>query len=180
MDRDGFALFYQAYVRAAALGAARGSSVVDPDDVEMAIWEELFARFDYFAKATEAHVKWFVAHKANEAAAKERRDFEYFRGAFVYTANAVRQILEEAVWVELDSVVDVAARVDVMTAYAKLNDNWRRVLFRRFGLREELSAADTRTSNRAINRIADLLNDSIHLELVEPDEVGVTNGTVGL
>ena len=180
MDREGFCLYYKSYVRGAALGAARSSSVIDADDVEMAIWEDLYARFDYVSEATEAHVKWLISHKANEAAAKERRDYEYYRGAFVYTANSVRQILEEAVWVELDTVVDVAARVDVMNAYAKLNDNWRRVLFRRFGLREELSAADTRASNRAITRIADLLNDSVHLELVEPDEVGVTDGTVGL
>lgn len=163
MSKEGFALFYRSAVQEAAAGAIIGATGIEADDVEMTVWEALYSRFDYYSSMEPNAVHWLIRRKANEAVAKERRDLEHFRGCFVYTTSFVRTVLDEAVWVELDGVPDIDARVDVMTAYAGLNVKQRTSLFKRFGLRDELTGAEKKMANRAIIRIADVLNANVDI-----------------
>jgi hypothetical protein len=176
MDKEGFALLYTATVEEAAHKAARDSAVVDAEDLEMDIWAELYAKFDEYSALEAKHVMWRIHRIARMAAAKERRDYEHFRGNFVYTTDSVKRILEESIWIEVDKAPDVDGRVDVKEAFGQLTENMQRALFKRHAMDEELTSAEKRSAQRAVERIADILNDSVSLEEVEVDTIGVHNG----
>lgn len=164
MDREGFHIFYASAVTEAAEHATKGLSYVEREDVEMTVWEALYKNFEYNAKLEPKNVYWLIRRKANEAVAKEKRDYEYFRGAFVYTPQIVRAILADAVWVDLEGVPDIDARIDVVRIFGELPLKQRQVLFRRYAVGDILTDAETKAATRAINKITDRLNAITPLE----------------
>ena len=160
MTVDEFYDIYRHEVHKAAQRSAAGATYISVGDVENEIWVALYANFRYNAGLEERHVNWLIWRKVNALAAKERRDYDYFRGAFTYTPQVVRAVLAEAVWVDVDGVPDMEARIDVVSQYERLPLRQRQLLFRHYAAGEVLDATERRDLSRAVDRITDRLNDA--------------------
>ena len=111
-----------------------------------------------------------LVKQARKTLQQERIDYMHFTGTFVYTPDAVRTILANSVWAEVDDIgYDVEGRVDVQTAMKSLSIDARRLLYRQFVLGElgKFTEAQRRTSYRAVDKIARELNSQVRVDAVD-------------
>lgn len=170
-DREEFVAYYQDDVRKAARKAAYSSTSCTAEDIEGDLWVYLLGRFDYNAELDETHLRYLIRRQANTIAAKERRDYDHFRGGFTYTPAVVRAILADAVWTDVEEVPDLEARFDVETEFALLPLRQQQILFRHFAAGDVLNATERKDLTRAVDRIADRLNDKTPVRQVDIEDL---------
>lgn len=149
-------------VKKVARRELRGCQTTTADDVEQHVWAVVAQK-----STKEDFTKWdtwgvvnLITKIAREFIARERIDFMHFAGAFVYTPAIVECYLKDAVWANLEDVVEIDGRVDVRDALASLPLSTQQELFIHFGMDQPFpirSAAKKRVE-RAVDKIADLLN----------------------
>lgn len=164
---DGFFLQYQELAAKTAFSEWKKSPVFAMDDVEQAIWEHVVGNWKYYAVADEENVGKFMTRAARGYVRKERVDYMYFTGAFVYTPKIVAAFLETCAWKPLEEVPDVDARVDVREAFEILRDkapSQAQAVFKRYALGEELSAAEQKNVSRGVESLTHRLNSGLRLQ----------------
>lgn len=101
-----------------------------------------------------------IGKTARSVARRERIDYMYFSGAFIYTPSMVRTLLADAVWCEVEEAFDIEGRVDVTAALKKQSQRAQGLLYARFALGEkpEGDSDDRKVIDRAIDSITHELN----------------------
>lgn len=134
------------------------------EDMEQAIWEHASKEVKYYLNKDASTVESYMTKAAKQFWSKERTDYMYFTGSYVYTPADVRKILAASAWSRLDECPDVDGRVDVRGAYAALAPMQARAVFKLYGLKEE-QAAFTETEKRnlryGIDNITHRLNSGL-------------------
>ena len=151
----------------------KGATTVTAEDVEQAIWLFIFENVQHLDGYSEKGIGDLATKSARKYLLKERIDYMYFMGNFVYTPEIVEQYLKDAVWANVEDVPDIDGRVDVTDEYNRLPLHHRVALFRKYGLGEVLenSSAERKQADRALITITNNLNlksnqtkvDSIHV-----------------
>lgn len=136
---------------------------MDPEDLEQELWvfflEELID-----SEYPEGTIVDLIKKRGIKIARQERIDYMQFRGAFVYSPAVVRTILEDAVWVEVESCPDVEGRIDVSNALSELREHDRNLLGQRFGRPDDewkgtFTSAEYDRISKSIDRISMILNN---------------------
>lgn len=140
---------------------------MDPRDLEQELW--VFFLESNQSIVNEGQMVTLLKKRARAITKKERIDYMYFRGGFLYTPGMVRRLLEDAVWCDVEDVIDVEGRVDVSTALGELTDRERRLLYGWFCLGDRRGDI----TKQSISRIVDKITDSLNLN-TEAEEVDTT------
>lgn len=111
-----------------------------------------------------------LVKRARKILQQERIDYMHFTGTFVYTPDAVRTILANSVWAEVDDIgYDVEGRADVQGAMKSLSIDARRLLYRRFvlGAHQNFTSSQRSIVTRSVDRIARELNSQVRVDAVD-------------
>lgn len=133
------------------------------EDMEQAIWEHATRKLKHYLRKDPSTVESYMTKAAKQFWSKERTDFMYFTGAYIYTPADVRRILASSAWSRLDECPDVDGRVDVRSAFLTLAPKQAQAVFKLYGLKEEQSTfteAEGRALRYGIDNIAHRLNSS--------------------
>lgn len=147
----------------------RGCQTTTAEDVEQHVWLVLgekalkadgtgtdFRTWDRFG------ISDLIVKIAREFIARERIEYMHFAGAFVYTPAIVEVYLKDAVWANLDDVVDIDGRVDVREIIQTLPLATQQALFVHYGMDQPFptGTAGYMRAYRAVETISDRLNMS--------------------
>lgn len=152
----------------------KGAITVTVEDIDQAIWLLICEKVQHLDDYTAIGIAALATKAARTYLVKERIDYMYFMGNFVYTPEIVEQYLKTAVWADVEDVPDIDGRVDVTGAYNRLPLHDRQILFRKYALGENPNREDhaaRKTAGRALIYITNSLNlkanqtkvDSIHV-----------------
>lgn len=145
----------------------RGVRTTDIEDVSQHVWLVLgqkslkadgtgtdFRLWDRFG------ITDLITKIAREYVAQERIKYMHFAGAFVYTPGIVEVYLKDAVWANVEDVVDMDGRIDVQDAIKALPLETQRCLFIHYGMDQPFTAgtAPYKRVYRAVETISDRLN----------------------
>lgn len=147
----------------------RGCQTTTAEDVEQHVWLTLsqkalkadgkgtdFSAWDRFG------ISDLIIKVAREFIARERIEYMHFAGAFIYTPGIVEVYLKDAVWANLEDVVDIDGRVDVKDIILTLPLATQRALFVHYGMDQPYGGHTTEYQRvfRAVETISDRLNMS--------------------
>lgn len=144
----------------------RGCQTTTAEDVEQHVWLKLCEWAQADGKGTDFRT-WdrfgiadLIVKIARKFIARERIDFMHFAGAFVYTPAIVEVYLKDAVWANVEDVVDIDGRVDVRDAIQSLPLATQQALFIHYGMDQPYTAgtATYKRVMRAVDTISDRLN----------------------
>jgi hypothetical protein len=152
----------------------KGAVTVTVEDVAQAVWLFLFENVQHLNGYTAAGISDLATKSARKYLLKERIDYMYFMGNFIYTPEIVETYLKDALWSNVEDVPDIDGRVDVTAEFNRLPLDHRQILFRKYGLGENPNREDhaaRKTAERALVLITNNLNlklnqtkvDSIHV-----------------
>lgn len=142
----------------------RGCQTTTAEDVAQHVWTVIAQKSTKhdFSTWDRYGITNLITKIAREFIARERIEFMHFAGAFIYTPAIVEVYLQDAVWANLEDVIEIDGRVDVRNALATLPLETQRELFIHYGMDQPF---DPNTQNaaykrvhRAVDRISDLLN----------------------
>lgn len=144
-----------------------GSKVYDMEDVAQAIWLHMMENWAEYANAETGLVHFMATRAARAFCQRQRVDYMYANGAFLYTQGIVRRMLEDTVFCDPENASDVDARVDINEAMKHLSKVQRAAIFKKFALKEPLSGAEKTAESRGVTNITHRLNSGLRLEVVE-------------
>lgn len=165
--------FYTDWLPSAKRIAARehqGSSILDRDDIEQAIWEHVVKNWKHYTAIDDPKfVEIYMTKAARGYVRQERVDFMYFAGAFIYTPKIVAGFLDTCAWAPLEEVPDIDARVDLREAFELLRKSAPKqaaAVFKRYGLGAGESLSSTESSNLSlgVEAICHRLNSGLRLQ----------------
>lgn len=152
-------------IRRVAEREHKASFLFEVDDIEQHLYAEFLANMSSCKKLDEGSVEYLASKKARHYCAKERDDYMYFTGQFVYTPKLVRSILETSMWKGANEVEDVDGHVDVQAAFNKLVPSHKKAVFKRYGTKaENLTETEKRYARLAVDRMATYLNHRLQME----------------
>lgn len=134
------------------------------DDMEQAIWEHILTNKEHYFGKTADRIEEFMSKAAKQFWSRERIDFMYFTGNFVYRPQDVRRALEACAWVESEQCPDVDAKLDVRTAFKYLAPQQAKAVFKRYGEKvphSELSSTEKSNLSYGVENMTHRLNDGL-------------------
>jgi DNA-directed RNA polymerase specialized sigma24 family protein len=135
------------------------------DDVAQSIWLHMMENWKDYDGKDDGLIRHMARRAARRYCQKQRTEYMYATGAFLYTPAMVRRYLEDVVWCGPEDCKDVEARVDISEAYKKLTAGQKKVIYKRYAMREQLANnAEEVAESRAIGKIADILNTGLRLQ----------------
>lgn len=165
---DEFYIQHQPLAARIAASTWKKSAIFSADDVEQAIWEHAVGNWKHYAIASEDSISTYMTRAARGFARKERNDYMYFTGAFVYTPKIVAAYLDTCAWKPIEEVPDIDARVDMQEAFAQLRERAPKqaaAVFKRYGLGEtSLSGAEKFNLSAGVESITHRLNSGLRLQ----------------
>lgn len=152
-------------IRSAARNECAKWGMNDWEDIAqtafLRVWEmDNRGEFDEIGEASPAfydRIKDYVRKAVND----ERTEYMYFRGAFLYPRPAVKYILENLAWGGTPGTLNEAeAKVDVVTSYNRMNENYRLALYKKYalGITPDRNSAGRKTADRALDAFMHHLN----------------------
>lgn len=165
---------HSAMVAKVAKREHKGAVTVTVEDVEQAIWLTVAQKIQHLSGYTLHGMADFATKAARSYLVKERIDYMYFMGNFIYTPEIVEKYLKDGLWSKIEDIPDVDGRVDVTHEFNRLPLHDKQILFRKYGLGENPNREDhaaRKTAERAVVLITNNLNlkinqtkvDSIHV-----------------
>lgn len=145
----------------------RGVRTIETDDIEQHIWLTISQKAlkadgtgTDFRLWDRAGISDLMTKVAREYVQRERIEYMHFAGAFVYTPAIVEVYLKDAVWAELEDVVDIDGRVDVRDIIKTLPLETQRALFIHYGMDTPYKGGTPEYMRvyRAVETISDRLN----------------------
>lgn len=165
---DSFYLLHEPDVARIAFREHHKSTIFTVEDVAQAIWEHVMSNWRYYAEAEQKYIDIFMTRAARGFVRKERTDYMYFTGAFIYTPKLVAAYLDTCAWKPLEEVPDVDARVDMREAYELLRKKAPKqaaAVFKRYGLGEtDLSSTEKSNLSAGVESICHRLNSGLRLQ----------------
>ena len=140
-----------------------GSHIYGIDDVAQAIWIHMMENWKEYEKADKPLVYYLARRAARTFCAKQRVDYMYATGAFLYTPGIVRRMLETTVYCDPGDAPDVDARADITEALGKLTRVQHAAVYKKFALKEPLNGPEKNAESRAITAITHRLNTGLRL-----------------
>jgi DNA-directed RNA polymerase specialized sigma24 family protein len=163
MDSDLY-LELEPLVNAIASSEWKNSHIFSIEDVAQAIWEHMMTDWKHYDGAETNLVKHMARRAAKRYCEDQRTQWMYANGAFLYTPGMVRRYLEDMIWCSPEDCKDVDARIDLTEAMEKLSKAQRIILYRRYGLKEQLIKSSEKVAeSRAIAKITNRLNTGLRL-----------------
>lgn len=163
--------FYEEHQPLAASIAAtnwKRSAIFTSDDVEQAIWEHVLANWRHYREASVDSIATYMKRAARGFARKERNDYMYFTGAFIYTPKIVAAYLDTCAWQPIEEVPDIDARVDMQEAFALLRERAPKqaaAVYKRYALGETaLSGAEKFNLSAGVESLTHRLNSGLRLQ----------------
>jgi hypothetical protein len=174
VDTRTFVEFYDETVAKAARKEHKGSKLFDIDDLKQEAWLVLLPKWEKFHERGVRFVYTAAQVAMQRYAQKERIDYGYFSGAFIYTPEIVRTQLELGAW-ESTPEGDWDIRLDVRDAYEALGERDQHIVWRAYRLNESFeSSTDRSTLSRAMDKMANYLNEKVGVRAGNLDDlVGV-------
>lgn len=170
-EKEIFVDDYAARADAIASREHKASTIFDKEDIKQEIWMACFKEIDKLLNKSEGFIVNFMNRAAGRFVEKARVENMYHTGTFIYTPQIVRTCLEIGAW-ESTPEGDWDMRLDVRNAYQTLNERQRDVVFRAYRLDESLSSAAERvTLKRALEHMANVLNQGAHIKAISLDDV---------
>lgn len=142
------------------------SHIYSIEDVAQAIWEHMMKNWPEYEKelGNQNLIKYLARRAAKAFCMQERVNYMYAHGAFLYTPGMVRRYLEDVVWCSPENCRDVDARVDLSEAYAKLPKGQKAAVYKKFGLKEQLTKSEQVAESRGVSAITRRLNTGLRLQ----------------
>lgn len=164
-----------ALINRAAGSVHTPADLIDYDDLVQELWDFWLTKTKLHEYHEGAQYK-ILRRKAKDIAAKERVEYAYFTGAYVYTPNQVRRLLAEAVWVSPEDSPDIDGRADIGRAIRTLSGRDQALLQDAYGLhmRSSMSKAQQRAVHRAVDKLTAALNKATPQQATDPDEASRT------
>lgn len=155
-----FAELYGDIVRSVAKREHRQSTTTTREDLEQELFLFFYSRMDSIARFSEPGIRSLAITAARDIMLRERLDYMYFSGAYVYIPPMVSALLKECVWTEVDGCPDIEGRMDVTIAVKELPLETQRLLFGKYALGEahDVRSAAYKRVERAIDTITHRLN----------------------
>lgn len=146
-------------IRGAAKAAHVPGDLLSRDDLIQDLWQFWLSRTE-LQEYPENTQKSILRRHARSIIAKERTDYAYFTGAYLYTPTTVRWLLQEAVWVAPFASPDIEGRIDVQKAMRSLSAKDQAVLEAAyaFNMYPNLSKTQQKRVQRAVDKLAAILN----------------------
>lgn len=170
-----FVLAYTPTLERAAKKELKGSRVFDRDDLMQEAWLAILPYWKKLHEGGEGLVYTAAATAMRRYAAKQRVDYDYFSGRFIYTPEVVKTQLELGAW-ESTGEGDWDIRLDVHNAYEKLDLASQGVVDRVYKRGESINRserAELSRLDRAIEKMANILNEGAKPSLINMEEVNV-------
>ena len=145
----------------------RGSKIFEMEDVAQAIWLHMVEHWDEYAKADSGLVHFMATRAARNYCQRQRVDYMYANGAFLYTTKIVRGMLEQTVFCDPQNATDIEGRCDIVEAMKHLSKVQRAAIYKKFALKEPLQGKEKSAESRGINNITHRLNSGLRLEVIE-------------
>lgn len=140
------------------------SHIYELDDVVQAIWIHVMEHWKEYEKAENGLRHSMAKRAAREFCSKQRIDYMYATGAFLYTPGMVRRLLETEVYCVPENARDLEARADITEAITHLTKGQKAVLYKKFAMKEQLlESAEKSHEFRAITAITHRLNTGLRL-----------------
>lgn len=151
------------------------ADLIDHDDLTQELWNFWLTKTKLHEYHEGAQYK-ILRRKAKDIAAKERVEYAYFTGAYVYTPNIVRHLLTEAVWVNPEDSPDIDGRADISRTIKTLSGKDQALLQAAYGLnmRSRMSKTQQRAVHRAVDKLTAALNQSTPQQTTDPQEASAT------
>ena len=148
------------------------SHIFELDDVVQAVWLHVMEQWHQYEKA-EDRLRFHMARRAaREYCSKQRIDYMYATGAFLYTPGMVRRYLEEVVWCPPKDCIDLEARADISEAYSHLPRGQKAAIYKKFALKETLiTPAEKSAESRGVEAITHRLNTGLRLRAGEEEDL---------
>lgn len=141
----------------------KGSTAFSIDDVAQAIWLHMMEKWSEYEKADEHLVRYMARRAARVYCEKQRIDYMYATGSFLYTPGIVRRSMEFA-WSDLKDCPDIDIRMDISEAYEHLSRPQKAAIYKKYALKEPLvTSAEKAAEYRGINAITHRLNTGLRL-----------------
>lgn len=170
-----FVLRYTDTLQRAAKKELKGSKVFDRDDLTQEAWLAILPYWEKLHEGGEGLVYTAAATAMRRYAAKQRVDYDYFSGRFIYTPEVVKAQLELGAW-ESTGEGDWDIRLDVQNAYEKLDLVGQGIIdyvYKHGKSIERTDRASFHRLERAIEKMANILNEGAKPSLVNMEEVNV-------
>lgn len=145
----------------------RGSKIFEIEDVAQAIWLHMMENWAEYVKAEPGLVNYMATRAARAYCQRQRVDYMYANGAFLYTQKIVRGMLEQTVFCEPEHATDVDGRADINEAMQHLSKVQRAAIFKKFALKEPLVGAEKTAESRGVTNITHRLNSGLRLDVIE-------------
>lgn len=145
----------------------RGSRIYELEDVAQAIWVHMMENWAEYANADPGLVNFMATRAARAYCQRQRVDYMYANGAFLYTQKIVRGMLEQTVFCDPEHATDVEGRADIREAMQHLSKVQQAAIFKKFALKEPLAGAEKTAESRGITNITHRLNSGLRLEVIE-------------
>lgn len=147
------------------------------EDMEQAIWEHATKKTKHYVGKDASTVESYMTKAAKQFWSRERTDYMYFTGSYMYTPADVRRILAASAWSRLDECPDVEGRIDVRAAYMTLAPMQRRAVYKLYGLKEEqanFTESEGRNLRYGIDNITHRLNSGLDKRPTDFNTLGET------
>lgn len=150
----------------------KDSHIFTMEDVAQEIWLHMARNWEYVKNKTAYQIEGFAHRAAAKFCRDQREKFMYFTGAFLYTPEDVKRILNDCVWTSELDVNDVAGKVDLQGAFNRLDREPKRALFRYFALGETVGLTDAKRKmvQRTVDRLTHILNGNTRLTASSVEE----------
>lgn len=162
MDSDAY-LVLEPLVNDIASSEWKNSTAFSIDDVAQAIWVHMMENWEHYEGKDEALVRFMARRAARMYCQRERINYMYAIGAYLYTPALVRRYLRDVVWCSISDCPDVDARADVSEAYKHLRPSEKAVLFKQYALKEPLSGKEKAAASRAVTAMTQRLNTGLRM-----------------
>ena len=145
---------------------------VDQEDISQHLYLTILENRDHFRSPDHAGVTGALWRIAKGHAGQLRAEALHLSPQYAYRPSDVRQILEHtfdrAEWFETEVPEDARSikasadqldlQSDIKWGWSQLHITEMQLIFRRYGLKEDLGDADRRKLNRAIEKLVDVVN----------------------
>jgi len=177
MEKDGKQKFFAHHgdtLKRVAKREHKGAVTMTVEDLEQDLHAFFLQNLNSVRGFSPEGVEGLAVKQARKTLLKERIDYMYFSGSFLYTPAMVEVYLQDAVWQELDCVPDIDGRMDVQAAVRELPLDTQRLLFRKYALGESPANAspERKRIERAIETICHSLNLGLKRVKVELEDLG--------
>lgn len=145
----------------------KGSEILEVDDIAQEVRLHFIEKYQHLKGLADDSISYIAYRAAATYCEKEREDYMYQSGSFVYFGELVEYLLRNHAFADLDGDTDVEGRVDVQAAIDNLTPRQREVTLKRYRDDVMLTASERDVMSDALRRMTSYLNRGINKSRVE-------------